>query len=72
MQQDVLQIGLAGIVRDDESIALAGVEPLDAATDADGFVRRLRMLEFVTSHMPLGPLLPDPGNRNEPTITLFW
>ena len=72
MQQHVLQIGLTWVVGDDESIALAGVEPLDATADTQGLARRIHMLEFVTSHMPLGPLLPDPDNRTEPTITLFW
>src|SRR6185312_16253887 len=72
VQQDVLQICLTGIVRDDEAIALARVEPFDPTADAHGLDLRIDLLQFVTSHMPLGPLLSDPDNRTEPTITLFW
>jgi cytochrome c biogenesis protein CcdA len=55
VQQDVLQVSLARIIGDDEAIALPGVEPLYTPTDPHGLSRRIRLLEFQTRHLPLGP-----------------
>ena len=42
MQQDISRFGQGRIVRDDETVALDGVEPLHAPSDANG-LRRFRL-----------------------------
>ncbi len=69
MQKHVLQAGLAGIVRNDEPVALPRVEPFDAPTDAD-WIGGFAPLEIVTRHSaPLARPKVMGGERH--SITLF-
>ena len=70
MKQYILQAGLTWIVRNDEAVALAGVEPLYAPADPHGLFVRIHTIKVVTRHpAPLDrPKNPQGGSQS---ITLF-
>jgi hypothetical protein len=70
MQEDIAKPRLARIVRDDESIALAGVEPLHPPANTYRFLMGIGFIETVTRHAaPLARPFTMAGRL--PRITVF-
>ncbi len=70
VQQHIPEVRLVRVVRNDETVALSRIEPLDASGDAHGLFVRISAFQFVTRHP--APLVRRTALKADAsTITLF-